>query len=177
MMVQTANRVSIKGIRDGLLISLGAGPFGDAIGELTLELQDKHEFLRGSRVALAVGDRYLDRDELTEAQTLLAGHGIALWAVLANQAETKEAARELGLATRLPGSNIDLDGNVMVKPVEKSELTHTSGPGAAGANGSNSLLLQETIRSGRSIIHDGHVVIIGDVNPGAEIVAIMSKLI
>ncbi|MBK7894707.1 MAG: septum site-determining protein MinC [Anaerolineaceae bacterium] len=33
------------------------------------------------------------------------------------------------------------------------------------------LILKETLRSGRSIYHEGHVVVIGDVNPGAEIVA------
>ena len=35
----------------------------------------------------------------------------------------------------------------------------------------NSLLLRETFRSGRFVQHDGHIVIIGDVNPGAEITA------
>jgi septum site-determining protein MinC len=33
------------------------------------------------------------------------------------------------------------------------------------------LFLRETIRSGRSIQHMGHVVVVGDVNPGAEIIA------
>jgi septum site-determining protein MinC len=33
------------------------------------------------------------------------------------------------------------------------------------------LLLKETLRSGRSVYHEGHVVVIGDVNPGAEIIA------
>ncbi|NJN55025.1 MAG: septum site-determining protein MinC [Anaerolineae bacterium] len=33
------------------------------------------------------------------------------------------------------------------------------------------LLLRETLRSGRSIYHEGHVVILGDVNAGAEIIA------
>ncbi|MBI4770229.1 MAG: septum site-determining protein MinC, partial [Chloroflexi bacterium] len=33
------------------------------------------------------------------------------------------------------------------------------------------VLVRRTLRSGRSVRHPGHVVIIGDVNPGAEIVA------
>src|SRR5690606_23505739 len=33
------------------------------------------------------------------------------------------------------------------------------------------LLLRETVRSGRAIHHEGDVVIVGDVNPGAEIIA------
>ena len=31
--------------------------------------------------------------------------------------------------------------------------------------------MKETVRSGRSIYHEGTVVILGDVNPGAEIIA------
>jgi septum site-determining protein MinC len=33
------------------------------------------------------------------------------------------------------------------------------------------VLWQRTLRSGQSIRHPGHVIVIGDVNPGAEIVA------
>jgi len=33
------------------------------------------------------------------------------------------------------------------------------------------LVVQRTLRSGQSLRHPGHVVVIGDVNPGAEIVA------
>jgi septum site-determining protein MinC len=33
------------------------------------------------------------------------------------------------------------------------------------------VLLRRTLRSGQAVHHDGHVVILGDVNPGAEVVA------
>jgi septum site-determining protein MinC len=33
------------------------------------------------------------------------------------------------------------------------------------------VFLQRTLRSGQSVRHPGHVVVLGDVNPGAEIVA------
>jgi septum site-determining protein MinC len=33
------------------------------------------------------------------------------------------------------------------------------------------LLVRRTLRSGQAIQHPGHVVVIGDVNPGAEVVA------
>jgi septum site-determining protein MinC len=102
-------------------------------------------------------------------QSLLAEHGMELWAVLSDNEATKEAARGLALATRLPGSNTDLNGNVLqtAAAVEQSPAASSNG----GAEGSNGLILRETIRSGRSIYHEGHVVVIGDVNPGAEIIA------
>jgi septum site-determining protein MinC len=37
--------------------------------------------------------------------------------------------------------------------------------------GEDTLLVHKTLRSGQSIKHSGNVVILGDVNPGAEIVA------
>ncbi len=171
VMPQPGHSILIKGIRDGILISLNEAPFNEAAEALASELERKQDFLRGSRVALAIGDRYLDRDALSKIQALMADHSMVLWAVLTDNAETKSAARELGLATRLPGSNFDLDGNAMVRAAERNETTDITGSAIAGANGSNTLLLQETIRSGRSVYHHGHVVIIGDVNPGAEIIA------
>lgn len=37
--------------------------------------------------------------------------------------------------------------------------------------GLDTLLIQKTLRSGQSIKHSGNVVVLGDVNPGAEIIA------
>lgn len=39
------------------------------------------------------------------------------------------------------------------------------------------LLIQRTLRSGQSIVYDGNVVVLGDVNPGAEIVASASVIV
>ncbi len=35
----------------------------------------------------------------------------------------------------------------------------------------NTILVQRTLRSGQSIEYDGNIVILGDVNPGAEVIA------
>ena len=35
----------------------------------------------------------------------------------------------------------------------------------------NTILIQRTLRSGQSVSHDGNIVLLGDVNPGAELVA------
>jgi septum site-determining protein MinC len=165
--------LTIKGIRDGLLISVTpARPpaimgYEKLLQLLTEELAAKKEFLRGSRIALALADRLLDQEQLTQLQNLMSENGMELWAVLADTAATREAARELGLATRLPGSNTDLDGNALIDGRDGEGLS------AAGheSHGSNGLLLKETVRSGRHIFHEGHLIIVGDVNPGAQLVA------
>ncbi len=170
MIQQVAKRVSIKGIPDGLLITLGPGEYATLLDELTDELSAKQGFLEGSRVTLSVGKRPLDKSELSLIQTLLDDNGMALYAVLADSEETKEAARGMGLATRLPGSNTDLNGNMLKTAVaaEQPAVVVSTAPAAEGSNG---LILRETIRSGRSIYHEGHIVVIGDVNAGAEIIA------
>jgi septum site-determining protein MinC len=44
-----------------------------------------------------------------------------------------------------------------------------SGPPPPGA--SNALYVPSTVRSGQRIVHEGHLVICGDVNAGAEVMA------
>lgn len=171
MIEDLAHRTAIKGTRDGILIMLGEGPFDQALGDLAVELDGKKDFLRGSRVILDVKDRQLTAIDLSRVQILLENREINLWTVLAELPKTREEARKLGLATRLAGSNVDLEGNTLTSTTPITTIGMNNPPLTTPQNGSNSLLIQETIRSGRSILHDGHVVVIGDVNPGAEIIA------
>ena len=163
---QPAPEISIKGIRDGLLVILGSGNYADVVAQLDAELAEKQDFLQGSRIALEVGERPLQREQLAEIQHLFARYRLLLWTVLANQETTKSAARELELAIRLPGSHTDLDGNFLQDAPAPINYPHT----AEAAPGTG-LVLKETLRSGRSVYHEGPVVVLGDVNPGAEVIA------
>lgn len=165
-MSETQTAVTIKGIREGLLVTLNDGPLPDLLEELEKELTAKASFLQGSRIALAVGKRPLRREQLSQIQALCEQYDLTLWAVLAEREVTKIAARHLELATRLAGSQTDLDGNALPDAVPASSAATPPPP-----TDSAGLLLKETIRSGRSIYYEGHVAIIGDVNPGAEIIA------
>ncbi|MGD8583955.1 MAG: septum site-determining protein MinC [Chloroflexota bacterium] len=168
-MRQTTESISIKGVRDGILIAVGEEESLDGIAAaLEAELAAQKGFLAGSRVILSVGERSLTTTDIAPFQALLAGHDMTLWTVLAEREATREAARELALATRLPGSNADLNGNARQ---ETAAAAGDPAPAQRLDGGANSLLLRETLRSGRSVYHEGHVVVIGDVNPGAEIIA------
>ena len=165
MSPEASSIINIKGIRDGLLVTVeGSLPNERMMVALGQEISGKSSFLRNSRIALEVGGRILSRQELTAIQEILARHGMALWAILSRREATREAARDLGLATRLPGSQMDLQGNGSTAPAPAQ-------PNQPLDFSTNALLLKETVRSGRYIYHEGHIVIIGDVNPGAEIVA------
>jgi septum site-determining protein MinC len=135
---------------------------------LRRELEQKREFLQGSRIAVGLGRRAMNGEQLASLQELFAAHDLELWAVLSDDGDTRDAARELGLATRLSGSATDLDG-APAEPLPVESVNGASGSKTPPA--ANALLLRETLRSGRAVWHEGHVIVLGDVNPGAEIVA------
>lgn len=163
--------VDIKGIRDGLLIRVSDRPEVVLDEALGVELSRKRAFLAGSRVAVDVGRRRLDDGQMAALSEFLQAQELTLWAVLAEDAPTRETARQAGLATRLSGSATDLEGNALAAPANGGE------PAAKDPPLANALLVRETVRSGRSIWHDGHVVIVGDVNPGAEVMATGSVIV
>lgn len=144
-------RVSIKGTKDGLLITLGEGDLTDCLAELGALLRDKASFFKGGKVALQVDDRRLAGEEIQGIGRLLAQNGITLWAVVSEATDTRAAARRLGLETTL-----------------RSELEKRS---SLEDEFDEAVLVRRTLRSGQLVQHAGHVVVIGDVNPGAEIVA------
>lgn len=166
MNLEATSQLSIKGIRDGLLLTLDPRPnFDDAFSDLSNEITSRGEFLRNSRIAVDLGGRIVSTEQIGAMQEIFANNGIALWAVLSHREASRSAARDLGLATRLPGTQMDLQGNGSPEPVKTAEAESGEGEFA------NAIVINETIRSGRSLFFEGHVVIMGDVNPGAEIVA------
>lgn len=149
-------KVQIKGIREGLLIILGEGDW-DEIHTLLLEQLDQQaEFLRGARLALDVGNHILKAVDLGQLRDQLSERGLSLWAVLSGSPTTEQTAQTLGLATRI------------AKPAPERVVTSAV---TSLKGGEHAVLVRRTLRSGYSLKHTGHVIIIGDVNPGAEIVA------
>jgi len=163
--------LSIKGIREGLLVTVDTMSFDQTVSQLQAELQEKHSFLRGSRVALQLGQRPLRKNQIIQLQQLFEQYELELWAILTEHLETRQLAREMNLGTRLAGSSTDLEGNKLVPSAPENKHSEASNNGTASGTPAGGLVIKETVRSGRSIYHEGFVVVIGDVNPGAEIVA------
>jgi septum site-determining protein MinC len=82
---------------------------------------------------------------------------VALAAILSSSAGTRSAGANLGLALEIPRPELGENGDL--EPVS-FEL-----------EGDQAVLIERTLRSGQKIRHPGHVVILGDVNPGAEVIA------
>jgi septum site-determining protein MinC len=148
--------VQIKGIREGLLVILGEGSWDEVHQALLQQLDLQADFLRGARLALDVGNHILKAVDLGQLRDQLSDRGLSLWAVLSNSPTTEQTAQTLGLATRISKPAPD-------RVIQSVKTTVDGGEGA--------VLVRRTLRSGFSIKHPGNVIIIGDVNPGAEIVA------
>jgi len=151
--------VTVKGIRDGLLITLNpTEQWSVLMDQLAAYIDQKSAFFAGARVTVDAGQRPIRRDELTALKTLLERRRLTLWTVLSDSDTTRDSANALDLRTSeggiIPGQD-DEEGSLV-----SSEEGGTTG-----------ILIRRTLRSGRTVHSQGHVVIYGDVNPGAEIVA------
>jgi len=148
--------IQIKGIREGLLITLGEGKWDEVHQALLTHLDQQAEFLRGARLALDVGNHILKAAEMGNLRSEISERGISLWAVLSNSPTTESTAQTLGLATKLSKPTTDRN---------KQKLDTTLHEGEEG------ILVHRTLRSGYSLTYPGHVTVLGDINPGAEVIA------
>ena len=148
--------ISFKGTREGLLITLGEGAWPDVLKELTTQLSrpSAQSFFKGARVILETGERPIAVTELEELIALFAQHDMTLSSVTGEE-KSQQAFIQVQQASLPP-------------PPES--LIHSADddlPSDAG----RALLIHRTVRSGQVIRHAGTILVIGDVNPGAEIIA------
>jgi len=153
-MGETTSLIQIKGIRDGLLITLGGADWTDLAAAFVKNVDERSAFFKGARIALDVGENELRVAELSSLRDQLSERGLSLWAVLSESRVTEVTAQNLGLATRLS------------KP-HPSEIRQAADDLPEDA----AKWVKGPLRSGGRVIYDGNVVVMGDVNPGAEIVA------
>jgi septum site-determining protein MinC len=151
----------IKGVREGLLIAVPAGEWGDLRASLLATIDERGDFFRGARLALQMDDRDLGAADLGELRDALASRDTSLYAVLSTSTVTRTAAANLGLQTELARPERS--------PEAQEDLEEASLEEEVPAD--PALFLDRTLRSGQVVRHPGHVIVLGDVNPGAEIVA------
>ncbi len=154
--------IQIKGLRDGLLITLSSGEEWGALQDLLFtQIDERSAFFRGARLALDVGSQVLRVAEMSKLRDELSDRNVSLWAVVSESPKTVQTAQLLGLATR----------------ISKQRQERKSRPSVETSDDETALWVPRTLRSGTRIEFDGHIVVMGDVNPGAEIVAEGSILV
>ena len=147
--------IQIKGLRDGLLVTMDAAPWDELRAALMEQIEAKQSFFRGARLALDVGSQVFHVNELSALRDTLSERGIILWAVVSESPTTEQTSQLLGLATR----------------IAKPRPTEVTRGAAEESSDSSAQWIGRTLRSGTRIEFPGNVTVLGDVNPGAEIVA------
>ncbi len=155
--------ITIKGGRDGLAITLGPGAWHNTLAALEERIAATPEFFKGARVVLNVGTRVLLEVDARAVRDMLAQYDVVLWGLISEDDETKHMADVMGLNAELPRP----------EPRSRSPEPTVAGPieSALPDDPDAGLLTRRTLRSGQQLRHPGSIALIGDVNPGAEIVA------
>ena len=157
--------VTIKGIRQGLLMVFSAenDPWLTRLRELESKLTANEAFFAGGQVAFDVGPLMLTSDDIQRSLALLDGYRIQLLAILTENDATRKNIAGMGIADALPKlESRKLEATEAVKTVSMDDVQDNATDGA---------LIKKRVRAGQLVKHPGHVVVIGDVNPGAQILA------
>lgn len=143
-----------KGIRDGILITCGQHPWLELRNALLDQIKSQPSFFYSAKLSLDVGNLDLRVAELSSLRDQLSEYGINLWAVVSTSPLTQSTSQNLGLATRVT-SNRGSTNQPASQDMPTDAAKWVIGP----------------LRSGVKVTHQGNIVILGDVNPGAEIIA------
>ena len=176
--------IAIKGTRNGLLLTLEPEtPFGELLSALAERLAEAPSFFRGASLAVDTSRRTLHVSERTQLETLLAHYQVSVAPV--EQTQTRSQAQ-----TQMTFQTVPLSQVPTVPIAEEPETNPEPAPSISSSlsdatpvaveteqtqrdprDSSDTLFLRRTVRSGQAIHHPSNVVVLGDVNPGAEIVA------
>lgn len=159
----SSESVQIKGIADGILVNVSTSEEWQTItAELANKLDSKSSFWTGGKVTVDTGERPVPKYELSSLKALLERRGFSLMLVQSASQTTIESAEALDVRTQFTA------------PLPEHGLPAYSEDGLAidpEESGTHGVMIRRTLRSGRTIHSRGHVVVYGDVNPGAKVIA------
>lgn len=159
---------AIKGVNDGLLISLSPTESWQSVTDyLAARIDEQAEFFAGAYITVELGERPVPKYELSSLRALLERRGLKLSLIRSASDTTRKSALDLDLTT---------ENNAAANLSSRSKITSAQGiqetaPVNPEETGTPGILFRRTLRSGRTIHSDGHVIVFGDVNPGAKVIA------
>lgn len=157
-------QVRVRGTRDGLVVSVpedarAISPRQVATA-LAAHLDSAEAFFQGAEVIIDLGAREFTEDELSFYRLVLEEREMMVRGFTASTPEGRALLRRQGYH---PLQIVTEPPHVPVGRVPDT--------GAQPAETTQALYLRRTLRSGARVRHHGSLVIVGDVNAGAEIIA------
>ncbi len=149
--------INIKGRADGVIIEIGRGNWEILNEALRKRLNQAGGFFRGGNVALDLAERSLQESDLRLICDVLVAHGMKPALIRTSPDRTFQSALMLGLAGTLESNEGRPLETVNAAPSNQESQTHYVYRGA--------------LRSGQVLKRRSHILIIGDVNPGSEVIA------
>ncbi len=149
--------VTIRGRNEGVSVEIGAGRWEDILNLLSYRLEQSGGFFRNSPVAVDVGGRSLNEYELSAMRKVMVAFEMDPTAVRTSAERTFQSGLALGMAV----TQVALDGST----VNEAQKAHISG------SPSGYYIYRGSLRSGQVFYRHEHVIILGDVNPGAEVIS------
>jgi len=142
--------VSIKGTRNGLVIVLDSNrEFEEIKNTLLNTMESARGFFKGAKFSLFQGHRDIPQQQKNELENICRQYG------LVPSTEEQEAVRN----------------SFRAGPGRQAAVLQHSGAGESA------LMVRRSLRCGQRISYPGHVVVLGDVHPGAEVVSGGSVLV
>ncbi len=180
-----ANTVDIKGQKDGLWIYLDDQiPLQELFDAVSDTLSAANNFFSGADVSIHTGLRTLSAAEKEDLRGLVEQtYGLHIKEVLHTESREDEAADEQNdLHPDTPEEIHDdvtpedefmkeLDETFRGPVASKKFREHTFSPDYLYENEEHAFYFRGTVRSGQTLEYPGNIVILGDVNPGAYIIA------
>lgn len=165
--------VQLRNMKSGLLVRFEEGEdFHHLKDRLAEKLDAAQKFFDGSAITIDVGNRILTTEQLLELEALFsARYGVRILQVVngGDQPAAPDESGDVQVEPGSPGRSGDSGTSRSARPASREPvLVH----GAAEEGWSEeTLFVKRTIRSGQRISYDGNIVILGDINPGAEVIA------
>mgnify|MGYP001048101088 CR=1 FL=1 len=155
-------QVRVRGTVDGLVLQLPTGlPLPALLDQARSTLEGSQAFFRDAELVIDYEEREPSLEEIVALQRLLSDLGIRLRAVTSRRPEHRERLRSWGLHPL----------RIVERAAGPSPVLPVPPSSSPAEGGQPAQYLRRTLRSGMSVTSEGDLVIVGDVNPGAEVYA------
>lgn len=167
----SAALIKVRGTREGLLLTVPVDPRAtpprEVAAALAAHLDEAEAFFGGADVIVDLAERDVSEDEVALYRQVLEERGVNVRGFTASSPHGRAVLRKGGYHP------------LQIAPPERASLgigpapiTPTPTPiHPVNAEAGEALYLRRTLRSGSRIRHHGHLVLVGDINAGAEVAA------